>query len=473
MAVMNHAVTIPDTTQGTASAKADDLAGLPKPRRWWAVAAISFGTSLLVIDGSIANVALPTIARDLGVTNAVVTNVVTIYQLVLVMLLLPFSSLGDRVGHRRLYQWGQGVFMVASALCLFASNLPFLLVLRALQATGAAMALSVSAAMLRQIYPAKNLGAGLGVNSVIVASSAAIAPTAGGYIVGHFSWQLVFVVAAPLAIISLMMGQALPDPEPQPGRVQWKSGAWSALTMLLIIGGVQVGTHGQIPLGVAIVAAGIVSMVLLVRRERRREAPVLPVDLLAMPVIGLSALAAMASFIASGTLMISLPFLLEETYGFDPQTVGLLLLPFPLTMLVISPFAGWLSDRVAATKLGVGGMVVATIGLLLLAFMPEDVGKAGIAARLGLTALGFGFFFSPNTRLLIGRAPRNRAAAAGGLLSTSRLLGQTLAAVAVGILLAGGMGVGPTPMLFACGLAVLAALCSLARFSQRNNPANR
>src|SRR6187399_3778326 len=134
--------------------------GLPKPRRYWAIAAISFGTALLVLDGAIANVALPTIARDLNVTNAAVTNVVAVYQLVLVMALLPFSSLGDRIGHRWFYQAGQLLFLVASALCLFANGFIVLLLLRALQALGAAMALSVSAAMLRQIYPAKQLGSG-------------------------------------------------------------------------------------------------------------------------------------------------------------------------------------------------------------------------------------------------------------------------------------------------------------------------
>ena len=126
--------------------------GLPKPRRWWAIAAISFGTALLVIDGAIPTVALPTIARDLGVSNAAVTNVVTVYQLVLVMLLFPFASLGDRIGHRSFYQWGQVVFMVASAACWFVESFWLLLVLRGAQAVGAAMALSVSAAMLRQIY---------------------------------------------------------------------------------------------------------------------------------------------------------------------------------------------------------------------------------------------------------------------------------------------------------------------------------
>ena len=421
-----------------------------------------------MIDGAIASVALPTIARDFGVSNAVVTNVVTVYQLVLVMFLLPFSSLGDRVGHRRLYQAGQALFMLSCALCIFADNLAVLLVLRAVQAIGAAMALSVSAAMLRQIYPASKLGSGLGLNSVIVASSAALAPTLGGWIVGHLAWQWVFVVAAPLAVISLLLGRALPEPEPLARKAEWLSGGLSAMTMLLLIGGLQLATHGDLVAGSVIVVLGIALLVMLVRRERQRTTPVLPVDLLAMPVLGLTALASMASFIAAGALMLSLPFRLEVGMGYAPQTVGLLLLPFPLTMLVISPIAGWASDRIAPTKLGVTGMGITIIGLLLLATMPDAPGEWGIAWRLALTALGFALFFAPNSRLLIGRAPRNRAAAAGGLLSTSRLLGQALAAVLVGILLAGGMGMGPQPFYLACALAVAAAGCSVLRYQFRD-----
>ena len=438
--------------------------GLPMPRRFWAIVAISFGTALLVIDGAIANVALPTIGRELGVSSSVVTNVVTIYQLVLVMLLLPFSSVGDKLGHRRLYQYGQAVFMVSSGLCLFADSFAVLLVLRAVQALGAAMALSVSAAMVREIYPAAKLGTGMGVNSVIVASSSALAPTLGGYIVGHASWHWVFVAAVPFAIVSMVMGRALPEPVRRHRPTEWTSSIWSAVTMLLVIGGLQLTTHGSGVLGGAVLAAGVVSIVLLVMRERGRSAPVVPVDLLARPAIGFSALGSLTCFIAAGSLMLSLPFRLEEGLGYQPQEVGLLLLPFPLTMLVVAPAAGWLSDRMAPTKLGVTGMMIAMVGMLLLAFMPEAKDSWGIAWRLALSALGFGMFFAPNTRLLISQAPKDRSAAAGGLVSTARLLGQALAAVLVGILLTGVVGMGPLPLLISCGLCVVAALCSLARF---------
>ncbi|WEK46814.1 MAG: MFS transporter [Candidatus Andeanibacterium colombiense] len=448
--------------QAPASAQPD---GLPKPRRYWAIAAISFGTALFVVDGAIANVALPTIARELGVGDGAVTNVVTVYQLVLVMLLLPFSSLGDRMGHRRFYQFGQVVFLIASAATIFAHNFALLLAVRALQALGAAMALSVSAAMLREIYPIKRLGSGMGINSVIVASSSALAPTMGGYIVAHLDWRWVFVVAAPLAAFSLLLGRSLPEPVRQDREPETVSGVWSALTVLLLIGGLQLAMHGAAPeLGAALAMLGVVSAWFLVKRERQRSHPVVPVDLLAMPVIGLSALGAVCAFIASGSLMLALPFRFQGVMGYSPDEVGLLLLPFPLTMLVVAPLAGWLSDRIAPTKLGITGMAIAIAGLVLMATMPVQPGAFGISWRLSLCALGFGLFFAPNSRLLIGRAPRHRSAAAGGLLSTARLGGQTLAAAAIGILLAQGLGTGRSPLVLSAAFAVVAALCSLARF---------
>jgi len=451
-----------------------ELDGLPFPRRFWAIAAISFGTALFVVDGAIANVALPTIARELGVGNGEVTNVVTVYQLVLVMVLLPFSSVGDRIGHRTLYQIGQVVFLVASALTILVHSFATLLLARAGQALGAGMALSVSAAMLRETYPARSLGSGMGINSVVVASSAALAPAMGGYIVAHLDWRWVFVAAVPMAVISLLLGRALPDPVKRDRERQPVSGIWSAVSMLLLIGGLQIATHGDAAIfGAAVSLAGAVSTVFLVKRERMRSHPVVPVDLMAMPAIGLSALAAVCAFIAAGSLLVALPFRFEQEMGYSPDQVGLLLLPFPLTMLIVAPAAGWLSDRIAATKLGVTGMALAVFALVELAFMPVDASGFAIAWRLSLCALGFGLFFAPNSRLLIGRAPKHRAAAAGGLLSTSRLTGQTLAAAMVGILLTAGVGIGPWPMLFASVLSVVAAICCLVRYRLIRKPGRR
>lgn len=439
--------------------------GLAMPRRLWAIVAISFGTALFVLDGTIANVALPTIAGDLGVEEGVVVNVVTVYQLVMVMALLPFANLGERLGLRRVYQTGQVIFMAASALAFLAHSLPVLLIVRAGQAFGAGMAMSVSAALIRQIYSKASLGSGLGINSVIVASSNAVAPVLGGLIVAHADWRWVFVAAVPLAAISLLIGRFLPDPVRGRTPFDWRSGLWSAVSFAMLIGGIEVAAHGgKVALGIAITLGGFGSALLLAWRERRQASPVFPVDLLAMPAIGLSTVAAIAAFVGSAALVVALPFRLEQGMGYTPQDVGLLVMPFPLTMLVVAPVAGWLSDHASPSIMGLIGMAIAVAGLCFLAFLPDHAGVVAIAWRLVVAALGFSLFFSPNARMIVGNSPRERAAAAGGLLATGRLFGQTLGAALVGVTLSLGLGNGPVPMLACAVLAAVAALASLARW---------
>ncbi|WP_234024853.1 MFS transporter [Tsuneonella amylolytica] len=441
-----------------------DFDGLPMPRRIWAIVAISFGTALFVVDGAIANVALPTIARDLGVSSGASTNVITVYQLAMVMVLLPFATIGDRIGHRTLYQIGQVLFCLASAAAFFVTSFWELLLVRAGQAIGAGIALSVSAAMLRTIYPSKTLGSGLGINSVIVATSYAIAPTLGGFITERFDWHWVFVVAAPLALVSLALGRSLPEPEPRTGVIDWGGAVGSAVTVLLLIGGLAVATHDSPALGGAAFAAGCAAAWLLYLRERKVERPVMPVDLMAQPAIGFSVIAAVAAFVGSAMLIVALPFKLQQGMGYSPEEAGLLLMPYPLTMLFVAPAAGWLSDRISPSVMGVAGMAIAMVGLAFAAFMPADADAFQIGWRLSLSALGFGLFLAPNSRLMIGEAPKDRSAAAGGLLSTARLFGQSTGAALVGLVLAMGLGLGPTPALVAAALAAVALVTSAVRF---------
>jgi DHA2 family multidrug resistance protein-like MFS transporter len=444
--------------------------GLPLPRRYLAIAAISFGTALVVIDGAIPSVALPTIAHDLHVDNSAAVLVVTVYQLVLVMTLLPFSALGDRLGHRRLFQWGQIVFTIATLLCFFARSLPFLLVVRAAQSLGAAAALSVSSALVRSIYPASHLGRGLGINSVVVSSAAALAPTLGGIVLAFGRWPWVFAAAAPFALVSLLLGRNLPDPEPHQDPFDLLGAVLCALTFGLIISGLESAVHGDSPVvSAAIVIAGIVIAFVFVRRELGEARPIMPVDLLARPVFALSTIGALTAFVASMTLILSMPFRLEHSYGFAPSLVGAMIAPWPLTTMFVAPVAGNLSDRVPAGLLGGIGMAIATAALVLLALLPAHPSYLDIAWRMSLCGAGFGLFLSPNARLIVGSAPRERAASAGGLISTTRLTGQTLGATVVATLLAFGLGGGPAPPLVSAGLAFVAGLCSVARL----NPALR
>ncbi|WP_294391851.1 MFS transporter [uncultured Sphingomonas sp.] len=430
-----------------------------------AIAAISLGTLLTVIDGAIATVALPTIARDLGVDSSSAVLVVTVYQLTLVMLLLPLSALGDLIGLKRLYQAGQAVFTLATILCFFANSLPFLLVVRVLQSIGAAAALSVMSALIRHIYPPEQLGRGLGVNSVVVSIAGAMAPTAGGLILGIAPWPWVFAVGAPFALLSLWLGRsALPDVPARPGRYNLAGAMLNMATFGLLIAGLEAMVHGSSPVvSGAIVVIGIGFTIGLVLHERREAAPILPVDLLARPVLALSTAGAFLAFVASMTLLLSLPFRLQHGFGLTPGEVGAVIAPWPLTTMIVAPTAGALSDRYPAGLLGGIGMGIATAGLLLLAFLPADPSYFDVAWRMALTGAGFGLYLSPNARLIVGSAPRERAASAGGLISTTRLTGQTVGATLVAALLAMNFGSSAVPAAIAAVLTVAAAGCSLAR----------
>lgn len=438
--------------------------GLPLPRRYAAVAALSAGTALVIIDGGVANVALPTIARDLGVQPSSAVAIVTVYQLMLVMLLLPFAGLGERIGLKRMYQLGQAIFTVATLLCFFVNSLPFLLVVRAAQAVGAAGALAVASALVRQTYPASQLGRGLGINSVIVSSSAAAAPTIGGLVLAVAPWPWVFASAIPFAIVSLLLGRALPDAAPRDQQFDVAGAVMCAAMFGLIIGGVESAVHGDSPVvSAAIVLLGVLTGAIYVRRERRTPNPILPVDLLSRPVIALSAIGGFTAFVASMTLLLSVPFRLTHAFGFSAAAVGAAIAPWPLTNMIVAPLAGWLSDRVPAGLLGGIGMAVSITALTLIAWMPADPSLFDVAWRMALCGSGFGLFLPPNARLVIGSAPRERAAAAGGLVSTVRLVGQTMGATLVAALLAAGVGGGAVPPLVSAGLALVAGLCSLAR----------
>jgi DHA2 family multidrug resistance protein-like MFS transporter len=443
--------------------------GLEKPRRYFAIFAISCGTALMVMDGALPNVALPTIARDLNIDASSAIMIVSVYQLVLVMTLLPLSALGSRIGLRKMYQLGLCVFIGSALLCFLAPNLPLLLAARALQALGAAAALSVASALVRSIYPAYQLGRGIGINTIIVASAAAVAPILGGYIVSVLNWHWIFVATVPLGLLSLVVGQrALPDVAGHGQTISPLGALLCALTFGLIISGLLALARGyHLPTSLAVLLLGALAAVAFVRRELRQTLPILPVDLLANRVVALSILGAQFAFIGSMTFILSLPFRLQEHFGFSPSEVGATISPFPLAMMVSAPLAGMLSDRYHPGILGGIGMAIATSGMLLLAVIPEGATQVDIAWRMAVCGAGYGLFLTPNAKLIISAAPIARAASAGGLMSTNRLAGQALGAALVAALLAAGHGSGSSPAIIGAVLTFFAGIFSIARL--RNN----
>ena len=439
--------------------------GLPTPRRYWSVAAIWLALTLAVLDASIANVALPTIARDLHAAAAASIWVVNAYQLAIVVSLLPLAALGEILGYRRVFQGGLVLFTLASIGCTFSHTLAQLAAARAVQGLGAAGVMSVNGALVRFTYPHRLLGRGVGLNALVVSVAAVIGPSIASAILAVASWQWLFAVNVPVGVLAMLVAWfSLPE-SPRSGRAfDWLSAALNVLTFGLIITGIDALTRGGGALtGAGEVIGGGVAAAVLVRRSIRQPRPMAPVDLLRNRLFALSTLTSIASFAAQMLAFVSLPFYFQGVLHRTQVETGLLMTPWPLAVGAAAPLAGRLADRYAAAVLCGVGLAVMTGGLILLAILPAHAGLLDIAWRMAVCGAGFGFFQAPNNRTMLSAAPMERSGAAGGMLATARLTGQTTGATLTAILFRASAN-GPVAAL-ACGAAFagVGALISVSR----------
>lgn len=411
--------------------------GLPVPRRYWAIVSIGLGITLAVLDGAIANVALPSIAHDLQASEAASIWIVNAYQIAIVVSLLPLASLGEIVGYRRVSQAGLAVFTLASIACTLSDSIVTLSLARVLQGFGAAGIMSVNGALVRFTYPQKFLGRAVGINAVIVSIAAAAGPTIASAILAVGEWRWLFALNIPIGLLAVSMaGFTLPHNPLQKRKLNWTGAALSAAAFGLLITGLQSLAHGEAAiLGFGMTGAGLAAAVLLVRHEKPRAAPLIPLDLLARPMFALSVGTSIISFTAQMMAFVALPFFLQGSLHLSAVETGLLMTPWPLATMFAAPLAGWLSDRYSAGVLGAIGLTIFACGLMALSFLDADASKFDIVWRMAVCGAGFGFFQSPNNRAMLSEAPRERAGAAGGALGTARVLGQSMGAVVVAFLL--------------------------------------
>ena len=440
--------------------------GLPQAERRMAVLTLVLAVGMASLDTSIANTALPSIALDLHTGAASSIWIVNAYQLALVATLLPLGALGEIVGFRRVYVAGLAVFTVASALCALSWSLPTLTAARILQGLGAAGIMSVNTALIRFVYPAKQLGRGVGFNALVVATSTALGPSVAALVLSLASWPLLFAVNVPVGAAAILLAlRALPETPQAVRRFDGVAAALNAVTFAALVLAIGEASHRATALetgGMLLIAA--VAGTLLVRRQFGHPAPMLPLDLYRRPLFALSSATSMCSFTAQGLSFVSLPFLFQVSMGRSPVETGLLLTPWPVATGIMAPIAGPLSDRYPPAVLGGIGLAMLSAGLALMATLPPDASQAGIAVRMLLCGAGFGFFQSPNLKALMSSAPAHRSGGASGTVATSRLLGQSLGAALVALCfgLVGGHG----PVLALTLAAVFSGVASVVSFSR-------
>jgi len=445
--------------------QADD--GLPVPRRYWSVISIWLALTMAVLDGAIANVALPVIAHQLGASPAASVWVINAYQLTITVLLLPLAALGDRIGYKCIYIPGLALFTVGSVGCAAGGTLTLLIAARVFQGVGAACIMSMNAALVRATYPAKMLGRGMGYNAMVISVAAAIGPTLAALILSIASWEWLFLINLPVGIAALAVGRkSLPEPQGHGRPFDWASALLSAAMMGLIVFGAETSARVSATIGIAMIAAGIAAAAALVWRERGEPRPLMPIDLLRIPVFSLSICTSIVSFAAQMLAYVAIPFLFQSVLGRSVFATGLLMTPWPIGVGIAAPFAGRLADKVNSGLLGGIGLAIFAVGLFFLSRLGPSPDDFSIAWRMALCGLGFGIFQSPNNRTIVSAAPKPRSGAAGGMLATARLLGQTAGAVAVGVAFhLAGVRITPTLLFAAAIAAVVAAAISLLRLN--------
>ncbi len=431
-----------------------------------ALVAVLMAVSLVTLDSSMTNTALPNIAASLQARPAASIWVVIAYQLAVVAALLPFAALADRLGARRVHLGGMAFFIAASLASALAWSLPALVAARALQGLGAAAMMSVNIALVRQIYPPQQLGRGVGLNALVVGVSFAVGPTVASTLLALLPWPWLYALNLPLGLLAFAVGYAsLPRSAPRGQPFDAVAALLTALTFGAMLATLATAAQRGPAWGVLLLALlALGAGRALLRRQAGQAAPMLPVDLLRRPLFALSVATSMASFAAQSLAFVSLPFFIETVLLRQPVQTGFLMAPWAIVVAAAAPLAGRLSERYPPGLMGGIGLLLLGAGLASLALLTPAASTTAIVLHMALCGLGFGLFQSPNLNALMSSAPPERSSGASAMVAMARLNGQAIGAALVALCF-GLAGVrGPVWALgLGAVLAGVAALASLAR----------
>jgi DHA2 family multidrug resistance protein-like MFS transporter len=458
----------PDMTPSAGNEDASDSEGLDHPRRGIAIGAVLSAMAMVVIDSGLTNVALPTLADSLRVPPSDAILVVTTYQVAVVMTLLPCAALGESFGYRRVFSAGVGVFSAASLASALAPSLPWLIGARFAQGLGGAAILALGVALLRFSVSDARLGAAIGWNALTVALAAAAGPAIGALIISVADWHWLYVANILLGLAVLLATRALPFVEPHEGRLDGLSILLNCAVFGFIAVAANLAVANPIPAAVLFLA-GTVALVALVRREKPRSRPLIPIDLLRRPSFSVSIVASVFCFTGQTAGLIALPFYLQHGLGQTPAMAGLYLTAWPLSVAATAPFAGRIAQHAPTGWVCAIGAALLASGLAAIALGPLKDDLRLLAPFTVMCGVGFGLFQVANNRNMFLVAPSTRSAAAGGMQGTARLVGQTAGALLVAQLFA-LLPLAATPQVataIGASFAFAAGLVSLFRAGSR------
>ena len=337
-------------------------------------------TFMATLQGSIVNVALPSMAERLSVSGEAIAWVVTAFLIVVTSTILIFGKLGDVLGKTKVFLLGVAMFTFGSLLCGLSGSFPLLIAARVVQGIGAAGAMATNQGIIAQTFPKNERGRALGIAGSFVALGSLVGPPLGGFLVSFVSWNFIFFINVPIGVVVLLMGmKILPDD--------------------------RASQEGM---------------------ERVLNPFRLSLDIFRNRVFSLSIFCALISFVAISSAMIIQPFYLQNVMRYSPATTGFIMMANPLILLFVAPVSGHLSDKIGSEFLTFLGLSITTIGLLLMSTLTEYSSLAVLILFVAVMSIGSGMFQSPNTSLIMSSVTVDRLGAAGSINAFMRNLGMVI-----------------------------------------------
>jgi DHA2 family multidrug resistance protein-like MFS transporter len=435
-------MSIPSITAVTSTPAA---AGPRAPwRDWVALALLMFPVLLVAVDNTALTFALPAIATSLDASGVELLWIVDAYPLVLAGLLVAMGSLGDRIGRRRLLFVGSAGFAAVSAATAFAPSPEWLIAGRAGLGLFGAMLMPSTLSLIRNIFPEPNRRRlAVAIWAAGFSGGAALGPIAGGWLVEHFWWGAVLMVAVPIILPLLLLGPALiPESrDPKPGRVDVPSIVLSLLVMVPVVYGIKtLATHGPAPEAFASIGAGLFMGYLFIRRQRNlarghSTAPMLDVSLFSNPVFSTAIIANVLALFSYNGFILFLAQHLQLLEGQSPSASGVAMVPALIATVVAGLLVVPLVRKVRPGFVVAGGLLLSAAGYFLVAFGDHSHGPSLLLAALMVLCLGVGAAETISNDLILGAAPADKAGAAAAISETGYEVGSLLGTAILGSIL--------------------------------------
>lgn len=384
----------------------------------------SFTTPFMV---SALNVALPSLGKDFGLDAISLSWVATSYLLSAAIFLIPFGRLADIHGRKKIFILGVTIYTLFSLLIVASNSGLMLIILRALQGIGAAMIFGTGMAILISVTPPTKRGRVIGINVAAVYLGLSLGPFLGGFLTQHLGWTSIFYLNVCLGVLIIIFttkrlqgewAEAKGDPFDLIGSV-----LFSIAFLFLLYGSSKLPQS----IGIYIVILGFISLVLFIFWEKRIQHPILNIRLFTNnPVFAFSNTAALINYSTTAGVTFLLSFYLQYIKGLSPQAAGMVLVAQPIFMMIVSPLAGHLSDRIEPRIIASIGMALTVIGLFLFIPIGSDSSLVYVVVNLIFLGIGFGLFSSPNTNAAMSSVSKEVYGVASATLGTMRLTGQML-----------------------------------------------